>query len=109
MHSASLLEYANSQRVAAGSVVECIFPLAHRSFARSDLSPPVDIDTDFLLRRTGDVAGRAADRSRADARRANANGPIDRNGNRAIRIIFAAHRRLAGPGAKVAGVHYRRT
>ena len=77
---------------------------ARRSSARCYVSPPVDIDPDQLVWRTGDDARAAADRGGVAARDADADGSADRDGSRAVRAVFIALGRVARSRAQAAGL-----
>src|ERR1700733_5478065 len=102
-------EPSNSSHMATGSVAESAHTCAQRSAARRDLPAAVDVDIDFVLWRSGDSAGVAADCGGADARRSHADGPADGHGNHAVRAVLAAVGRLARPCPETTGVRGGRT
>src|SRR6266478_7713903 len=99
----------NPSHMATGSVAESAHTCAYRSAARRDVPAAVDVDSDFVLRRSGDLARVAADCGGADACRSHADGPADGDGNRALRVVLAADGRVARPCPETTGVRGRRT
>ena len=83
-------------------------PCAHRSAARRDLPAAVDVDTDIVLRRSGDSAGVAFDRGGAAACRSDADGSADGDGNRPVRAVLVADRRVARSSPQIACLCGRR-
>src|SRR5271168_3614895 len=94
--------------MATASVAESLYARAHRSAARCDLPAAVDVDLDFLLRRSGDAAGAAPDRGGADARGSDADGLVDGDGDRPLRLVLTPVGRVARSSAQAAGVCDRR-
>src|SRR5207247_4684039 len=83
----------------SGDFVAPAAAASRRPAARRHLSPAVELDPHQLLRRAGDDAGAAADRCRAAACLADADGPADGDGGRALRAVVAAVGRVAGSRA----------
>src|ERR1700676_2543376 len=101
-------ESSNPSHMAAFPVAESLHPRAHRSLARRHLPSPVDVDLDIGLRRAGNPAGDTADRGGADACRADTDGLVDGDGNRALRTVLLADGSVARSRPEITGVCGRR-
>src|SRR6202051_5103490 len=101
-------ESSNPSHMAAFPVAESLHTRAHRSLARRHLPSLVDVDLDIGLRRAGNAARDTADRGGADACRADADGPVDGDGNRALRTVLLADGSVARSRPEITGVRGRR-